>query len=248
MRILVTAGNTHAMIDRVRCVTNIFSGQTGARIAVEAYKRGDRVYLLTSHPDAVEAPPDRPFFAPFWWLAPYRTFEELEDQLRFAFRTEDYDAVIHCAAVSDYLSAGVYAPAAGTRFEPRSRTWHGGGSPPTLEDRGAGKVKSDEPELWLRLTRAPKLIDRVRTDWKFKGILVKFKLEVGISERELHEVAERSRAQSQADLMVANTLDGMHDWALLGPLGGDYVRIARKELPNQLLDAVENLHEARSHG
>ena len=32
MKILVTAGNTQVPIDRVRCITNIFSGRTGTRI------------------------------------------------------------------------------------------------------------------------------------------------------------------------------------------------------------------------
>ena len=59
MRILVTAGNTQAPVDRVRCLTNIFSGRTGTRIALEARQHGHTVGLLTSHPEVVRdlAPP-----------------------------------------------------------------------------------------------------------------------------------------------------------------------------------------------
>src|SRR5262249_47422280 len=103
----------------------------------------------------------------------------------------------------------------------------------------AGKIKSDEPELWLRLVRTPKLIDRFRRDWGFRGTLVKFKLEVGITDAELLAVAERSRRQSGGDLMVANTLEGASSYAFLGPLGGEYRRIERAELADRLLDAVE---------
>src|SRR5438034_5962598 len=46
MRILVTAGNTLVPIDRVRCITNIFTGRTGARIALHAQERGHDVTLL----------------------------------------------------------------------------------------------------------------------------------------------------------------------------------------------------------
>ncbi len=53
MNLLVTAGNTQAPIDRVRCLTNIFTGRTGAGIALEAHRRGHRVTLLTSHPESV---------------------------------------------------------------------------------------------------------------------------------------------------------------------------------------------------
>jgi phosphopantothenoylcysteine synthetase/decarboxylase len=158
------------------------------------------------------------------------------------------DAVIHGAAVSDYLAAGVYAPAPHTHFRPEDGRWQGDGGAPALVDRAAGKVKSDEPELWLRLVRAPKLVDRVRADWGFGGLLVKFKLEVGLDDRQLLEVAERSRRHSAADLMVANTLEGADSYAFLGPLGGGYERVRRPDLAARLLDAVEHLHRGRGHG
>src|SRR5437870_13675415 len=107
------------------------------------------------------------------------------------------DGVVHCAAVSDYLAGGVYGAADGTTFDPAAESW----TVRTTRDLMAGKVKSDEPELWLRLVRAPKLIDLIRRDWGFRGVLVKFKLEVGVSAAALLDVAERSRQQSNADLM-----------------------------------------------
>ena len=101
----------------------------------------------------------------------------------------------------------------------------------------------------MRLVRAPKLIDRFRSPWGFEGILVKFKLEVGVSEAELLEVAEFSRNQSAADLMVANTLDGAKHCAYLGPLGDSYERIPRPELSERIVRAIEDLYEAQvSHG
>ncbi len=148
--------------------------------------------------------------------------------------------------VSDFHAAGIFAPAAGTRFMPDSGTWSG--EPPTLVDRAAAKVKSDEPELWLRLVRAPKLVDKIRTTWAFRGILVKFKLEAGVTEERLLEIAERSRRQSNADLMVANTLEGSHQWAYFGPADGVYQRIGRSELAEWLLIAIEHLHAEATHG
>ena len=127
-----------------------------------------------------------------------------------------------------------------THFRPESGRWESeDAAGPALVDRAAGKVKSDEPELWLRLVRAPKLIDCVRRDWGFGGLLVKFKLEVGVSDEQLLDVAERSRIHSAADLMVANTLEGASDWAFLGPLDGRIVRVARGELAERLLEALE---------
>src|SRR5262245_40180327 len=209
MNLLVTAGNTLALIDKVRCLSNIFSGRTGASIAAEARSRGHAVTLLTSHPD-----PATPSVA-------YRTFEDLRD--RMAEHVPRAGAVIHCAAVSDYLHAGTYVPNE-TGLGPR---------PP------AGKIESDWPELWLRLTRAPKLVDLIREPWGFKGVLVKCKLEVGLSDEELLAVAERSRVHSRADLMVANTLEGASRIAFLGPLAAGYERVARPDLARRLLEEVE---------
>jgi phosphopantothenoylcysteine synthetase/decarboxylase len=158
------------------------------------------------------------------------------------------DAVVHSAAVSDYLSAGVYAPAPGTRFHPEDASWRAAGGRVAFVDRAAGKVKSDEPELWLRLVRAPKLIDLFRSDWNFRGLLVKFKLEVGVEDARLLEIAERSRLHSGADLMAANTLEGAGAYAFLGPVGGAYRRVSRRELPARLLDALETLNRERNHG
>jgi phosphopantothenate---cysteine ligase (CTP) len=250
MNILITAGNTSTPIDRVRCITNVFTGRTGARIALEAHKRGHVVTLLTSHPEVIEAlrAADSPLPPERLLVRPYRTFDDLERLMAATITTGAPDVVIHCAAVSDYAVNGIYAPAGQTRFNSAQATWDGAGSTPHLADRSAGKVKSDEPELWLRLVRTPKVIDRVRTDWYFKGVLVKFKLEVDVTEPHLLEIAEKSRVQSSADLIVANTLDGMNLWAYLGPLDGKYQRLERHELNTKLLAAAERLATVSSKG
>ena len=247
MNLLVTAGNTKVMIDRVRCITNSFTGRTGTAIALHAHDRGHNVTLLTSHPEVVAemrqvAPGER------WTVIRYDTFADLQNLMAEHLQSVSLDAIVHCAAVSDYLSSGIYGPAPGTRFDPDRATWHGVDAPPALLDRTADKVKSDEPELWLRLVRAPKLIDYVRGDWAFRGVLVKFKLEVGRSDADLLDVAERSRLQSAADLMVANTLEDASRHAFLGPLAGRYEQVSRAALPGKLLDAIERLRRGQGHG
>jgi phosphopantothenoylcysteine synthetase/decarboxylase len=245
MNVLVTAGNTQVPIDRVRCLTNVFTGRTGAQVALCAHERGHTVTLLTSHPDVVAELHGGQLRSERWAIQPYRTFDELHALMWSAIQPGGYNAVIHSAAVSDYLSGSIYAPAPGTRFDPGTGRWEG--HPPALLDRAADKVKSDEPELWLRLVRAPKLIDRVRPDWGFRGVLVKFKLEVGIDQDRLLDIGERSRRHSSADLMVANTLEGAGAWAYVGPIEGQYQRVARRELAARLIEAVERLHAERGH-
>jgi phosphopantothenoylcysteine synthetase/decarboxylase len=246
MNFLVTAGNTQAPIDRVRCITNIFSGRTGASIARTAWGRGHTVILATSRPETLlefglnpRDPGER------FTVLPYQTFDELTTILQSQIRSGTQDVVCHSAAVSDYLSAGAFTPDAGTFFNARTGQWEAQSGVPSLTEQKAGKIKSSEPELWIRLVRAPKLIDRIRQPWGFTGILVKFKLEVGLNEPELVEVAENSRKQSSADLMVANTLDGAAHWAFIGPIRERYERVSRRELPDQLILAIEDLYQKR---
>jgi phosphopantothenoylcysteine synthetase/decarboxylase len=244
MNLLVTAGNTLVPIDRVRGITNIFTGRTGASIARCAWERGHTVTLLTSHPEVADAPRSER-----WAMLRYNTFEDLQNLMGELVSRGNRDAVIHCAAVSDYLVRGIYAPAEHTCFRPESGRWESeDAAEPALVDRAAGKVKSDEPELWLRLVRAPKLIDCVRRDWGFGGLLVKFKLEVGVSDEELLAIAEQSRTYSDADFLVANTLEGAGAYAFLGPLDGRYQRVVRRELAERLLIALEQHPRNRSDG
>ncbi len=225
MNILVTAGNTQTPVDRVRCITNIFSGRTGGQIAARAFDRGHAVTLLTSHPEVVDAiPATRPRTSAGWRVRSYRTFDDLDAAMGEEIPAGKFDVVIHAAAVSDYRVAGIF-------------THHDG----QFEDASAGKVKSSHPELWLKLTPTPKLVDKIRPVWGFTGMLVKFKLEVGLSEAELLEVAECARVHSGADLMVANTLEGMHEWAVIGAGSGSYRRVTRSELADYLLGAIESL-------
>lgn len=250
MRWLVTAGNTQAPIDDVRCITNIFSGRTGAGIAAWAAHRGHGVTLLTSQPlvvaelqrDAALRLGGEP--AAKLEVIPYRTFDDLAGLMETHVSRGGCDVVVHSAAVSDYLSAGVYAPAVGTHFEPETGAWRGLETP-RLEDVSAGKVTSKHRELWLRLVPAPKLVDRIRTDWSFRGILVKFKLEVGLADADLLQVGGAARTQSAADLLVANTLGGMHSVAWLLSADAEPLRIERPELAPRLVEQIEGLFLGR---
>jgi phosphopantothenate---cysteine ligase (CTP) len=218
VKILVTAGNTQSPVDRVRCITNIFTGKTGARIAAAAFDGGHAVTLLTSHPEVLESiPTARPRQGPAWAVKTYRTYDDLAALMAAAIPGGVFDAVVHAAAVNDYEVAGVFG------FD---RT-----------DVSAAKVKGNHPELWLKLVPVPKLVDRIRTDWGFRGTLVKFKLEVGMTDEQLLAVAEASRVHSGADLMVANALDG-YDWAFVG--AREYDRVSREALPAELLKRIES--------
>src|SRR6516225_6499958 len=101
MNILVTAGNTLVPIDRVRGITNIFTGRTGTRIGLHAHTCGHSVTLLTSHPEIVSGlsatgsvPEDR------WTLHVYHTFDDLNAAMERMLQRHAFHALIHSAAVS----------------------------------------------------------------------------------------------------------------------------------------------------
>src|SRR5271155_3184734 len=120
MNILVTAGNTEVPIDRVRCITSIFTGRTGANLALHAHQRGHHVTLLTSHPEVVAdlaSTADLPVPTmqgedPRWRCLRYRTFDDLEKLMEQYIAHAHQDAIIASAAVSDFRPTGVFAPAA----------------------------------------------------------------------------------------------------------------------------------------
>jgi phosphopantothenate-cysteine ligase/phosphopantothenoylcysteine decarboxylase/phosphopantothenate--cysteine ligase len=230
MKILVTAGNTQTPIDRVRCITNVFTGRTGAQLAQEAHRQGHEVTLLTSHPEVVTdfTPTSR------WSVRRYRTFDDLRSAMTELVPGNRFDVLIHAAAVSDFEVVGLYSPAEGSEFDEASLQWIDG----EMVDVSAKKIRSGHPELWMRLKPTPKLADRVRSPWGFHGVFVKFKLEVGVGEEELKSVAERSREQSDADMIVANTLEGMDAVAWIGDRSGQFEKVARADLAERLLNAV----------
>jgi phosphopantothenate---cysteine ligase (CTP) len=250
MNFLITAGSTQAPIDRMRCVTTGFSGRTGAGIARTAWGRGHTVTLVTSRPDTLleygvnhRDPGER------FTIVSFRTYDELAVILQSQVKAGAFHAICHSASGGDFLPAGAFAPNSGTFFNARTGQWEARGTPPSMTERKSGKISVNEPEIWLRLVRGPRLIDRVRQPWGFAGVLVRFIIETGIGDTELVEMAETSRKQCAADLMVAATLEGATHTEFLGPINDRYERVPRRELPDRLVLAIESLHQERvNHG
>ena len=140
MNILVTAGNTQVLIDRVRCLTNVFSGRTGTRIALHAHDRGHAVTLLTSRPQVVQEL-RRDGFDPGsrWSVRSFQTFEDLQILMAEEVSQPGPGVLIHAAAVSDYLSGGIYAPAPGISFHPEEGFWETPAAQPAQIPRSHGR-------------------------------------------------------------------------------------------------------------
>lgn len=255
MKILITAGSTQVMIDKVRAITNIFRGRTGRKIAAwfdsfnnsgllgtiveneivllisnpEAFFESDRIWTYAQYRKKKEKAlqvPHNPLskgklaFA----VVKYRTFDELAEIMENEIRTGNYDVVIHSAAVSDYEVSGVFERGADERL---------------TEVDSRAKISSKHGELFLRMTPTFKIVDKIRSEWGFKGKLIKFKLEVGKSDDELIEIAKKSCAASDADLIVANCLEWARERAFIIDRDGGVENVTRDMLAERMGQKLE---------
>jgi len=213
-RVLVTAGATNIPIDQVRVISNIFQGRTGTNIALHLLECGAEVTLITSNPRLVGEKKSKRLEV---W--PYRTFEDLASQMKKQIVHNDFDIIIHSAAVSDYRVAGVCVLDVGGQL---------------VSIDASKKVSSSHQELYLKLLPTEKLINLVRYPWRFTGKLVKFKLEVGKTDKKLIEIARESCAASQADMIVANCLEWSKHYAYVIDAAGIPAKVSREDLPREL--------------
>jgi phosphopantothenoylcysteine synthetase/decarboxylase len=140
-----------------------------------------------------------------------------------------YDGVFMTAAVADYTPAGAFEVTERTRNADGTETWR-------VRDVSAGKVKSHyDTVAWLG-RRTEKLVDLFRGAWGYTGLLVKFKLEVGVGPEELIALGQASRLASGADYLVANTLDMTEGTGAGAYLLGDATRewVPRAQLAERL--------------
>lgn len=236
---LVTAGPTREKIDDVRDWGNIFSGKTGLDLALALLKLGS-VTLLTSNAEHAREFDGYSAGAGMLGVETFRTHADLQALLAERMTSGDpVDVAAMTAAVADYRPEGVYRVVEKSRSGPRE-TW-------TVEcvSGTSGKFSSDYDQVAILGNRTAKIVDMFRRDWGYKGILIKFKLQVGLTDQELLAIAEKSRRASDADLMVANTL-AMARPADAGDPGGAFLmdaggarRVPRAELAGAIAGWVK---------
>lgn len=216
--VLVTAGSTMVPIDKVRAITNIFNGRTGTNIALYFARQGWNVKLITSNPSLLNGKGIDGLC-----VDKFHTYYDLFCAMKTCICSEEkYNAIIHSAAVSDYMVQGTFL------YEP---------------DRGMqvvsskGKISSGFDELYLRLVPTQKIVDLIREQWGYQGYLVKFKLQTLMSDDQLLKIAEESRVHSKAEMMVANCLEWSNKRAFV-LTGGQVVSVARANLPEAIMKGM----------
>jgi len=100
-RILITAGPTWVLIDNVRVISNIATGQTGILLAEKLQKLGAKVTLLLG-------PVGSCCLDKNIRLISFKFFDELKNRLVRELKTKKYDIVIHSAAVADFRPQEIF--------------------------------------------------------------------------------------------------------------------------------------------
>jgi phosphopantothenoylcysteine decarboxylase / phosphopantothenate---cysteine ligase len=179
LRVLVTSGGTSEPIDGVRVLTNTSTGATGALIADHFRRCGHEVLLIR----AATAEPAKLVGAE----ETFTSFADLDSILAKRLAAENFDAVIHAAAVSDFTVDGIEVNGVAQR-------------------PGAGKIPSTAAPT-IRLRRNPKLLDTLRTRSRNPKLqVVAFKLT-----RDADTAAKRAAVESilntgAAEFVVHNDL------------------------------------------
>jgi phosphopantothenoylcysteine synthetase/decarboxylase len=188
-RALVTAGGTREPIDGVRFITNFSSGTTGAALADAFAAAGWEVTLVRAH-DAV-----RPASSAVAQV-PYSSVADLDDACRRELGARAYDAVVHAAAVSDFVVGAVVVD--GVRH-----------AAPL-----AGKLDSAHG-LSVELVPSPKILPRLRGYGRNDAVVVVgFKLTNGATTDEATTAVRRQFETAGVDAVVHNDLtemDHAHD-------------------------------------
>ncbi|MDB6168959.1 MAG: coaBC, partial [Verrucomicrobia bacterium] len=184
LRVLVTSGPTAEPIDDVRVLTNLSSGLTGAGIASHFARCGHHVVLLRGRGSADAAGPviDETF----------GSAAELDAALARRLAAEEFDAIIHAAAVADFAVEAVETNGAAVTAMPR-------------------KLASDRAPV-LHLRRTPKLVESLRARSRNPAVrIVAFKLTSGADAAAVRAAVGALFDHAAIDWVVHNDLQARKD-------------------------------------
>lgn len=194
-RILVTSGGTREPIDAVRFIGNFSTGKTARVLTDELAALGHAVTWLGAE-DAQR--PSRSVEQ-----VTYVTFDDLQSRLVDVLAGNQFDLVVHAAAVSDFSVADIET----MDHQP-------------LPGR-SGKIASSQG-LLLRLEPNPKLLGQIR-HWSSAGHtrVVGFKLTVDANVEEVQAAINEQLSRGGIDAVVHNDLsmirEGRHVFAIHQP-------------------------------
>ena len=214
-KILITGGPTNEYIDEVMKITNMSSGKIAIELAEKFVHGGyDTTLLITK---GIKNPLIKDLEKNGCKVYNFETTEELYKLLSYLSQ-EQYDVIIHSAAVADYK------PEYSFRLEDMATeiakyindNKHLNEAEmeklifnilknPDCKVNDDTKISSVEPNLTVKLGLTPKIIKSLR-DWYPNAYICGFKLLENVPEEELVAAAMKQLESCQTDLVFANDL------------------------------------------
>lgn len=250
--IIITSGPTNERLDAVMKITNMSTGALGAIVADEFLKEQeseiDTLYYLS--PKLARKPRVE---STKLELITIESAEDLLKELRRLLTEKKIDAIVHSAAVGDYV--GEYAITARMLAnEIAEKTYKSKLSREDLEQFILGiirspeqivsdehKISSYEKDLMFKLSLTPKVIGEIKKVSP-ETRLFGFKLLDGVPHEELIEVASKLRQKNQADYIIANDLstigNGKHPAYFVGEHGVDYTCETKQDIAKTLKKVI----------
>lgn len=187
MNVLITGGGCREAIDNVRCVTNTSTGKTSAAIADFFIDQGASVTILA----AASAVRPKRVLEKNCRLRTYVSGSDLGQLLEEELFQQEYQIVIHAAAVSDFIPETVIMDGIEVTAGPQ------------------GKIPSGST-MTIRFRAAPKLADRIKSWAKMGGhrepVVVCFKLTSGAEQEKVLSACRAILERGAADYVVANDI------------------------------------------
>lgn len=200
MKLLVTSGPTRESLDGVRYITNGSTGRTGAFLSEFLCGKGFEVTTFCGKGSAMPKEGR---------VLEFDNFSSLDSSLIEMLGREEFDAIIHLAAVSDFSVGSVLQNG-------------------KLLENKLQKIESDEGDIEIKLKRNFKIVDRLKSYSRDRSrdlFLVAFKL-TNTSDVGLQMIAAKKLlSRSGVDLVVHNDLSeidhekGIHRFRLIDHSG-----------------------------
>ncbi|MBD64330.1 MAG: hypothetical protein CME62_03935 [Halobacteriovoraceae bacterium] len=175
MKVLITGGGTQTPLDQMRFIGNKSSGRTAITLA-EKYVAEHEVHLFLA--TGINLPIDLEVKVKY-----FTTSYDLIDLIKNS-KAENFDLIIHAAAVNDYEVASI-----GTADKNFSST----------------KIPSGLAELQIKLKPAPKVINMIK-DIHPTAALIGFKLSGEISQQEINTSVKRVMEHAKTQGIVQNNI------------------------------------------
>ena len=176
-KVLITSGGTQESLDAVRVVTNLSTGHTASQLASQFVRSGWDVSYL--HGCGAKVP-----------TGAYETTEffsslNLKHLLKKQLSSQEFDAVIHLAAVSDYVPVSINKNGSYKKINSNK------------------KFASTEKKITVKFERTPKLVQSIKKYSKNTNlILIAFKMTSG--ELEGKSESQKLLKDSKSSWVVQN--------------------------------------------